>query len=84
MSGGNVTVVQFPTTTALAAGDSIADYAATASTTVRFLATQVLAYAFATTATSAVAGVATLPSGPVGFIVVSLSGTNVKIPYYTV
>lgn len=85
MSGGNVTIGQFnTTTTAPVAGDSFAAYQATASATVQFLATQLLQTVFKSTATIAVAGVATLPSGPVGFIVVSLNGTNVKLPYYTV
>ena len=85
MSGGNVTIGQFnTTTTAPVSGDSFAAYQATASTTVRFLATQVLEYVFQSTATVATAGVVTLASGPVGYIVVSLNGTNVKLPYYAV
>ena len=53
---------------------------------------QVQAFVFATsvaltgqsTATTAVAGVADLPSGPVGFLTVSINGTAFKLPYYTV
>ena len=85
MSGGNVTIGQFNTTTTpMANGDSIAAYQATASMTVRFLATQVNAYIFPSTATVAVAGVATLPTGPAGFVTVSINGTNFKLPYYAV
>ena len=36
----------------------------------------------ATTATTATAGAQTLPANPVGFLVVSLNGTSVKLPYY--
>lgn len=54
-------------------------------------AAQVKAFAFATTpaftgqstATIAIAGVAALPSGPVGFLVVSINGSPFKLPYYT-
>jgi hypothetical protein len=35
-----------------------------------------------TTAAGATAGAASLPAGPVGFIVVNIAGTNRKIPYY--
>ncbi len=91
MSGGNVTIAQFTAaTTAPIAGDSFAAYQATASTTVRFLATQVFAYVYATTpvmtgqstATIATAGSVNLASGPVGYLVVSINGTSRKIPYY--
>lgn len=34
------------------------------------------------TATSATAGSATMPSNPVGFIIVKIGGSNVKIPYF--
>ena len=34
------------------------------------------------TSTTATAGAQTLPSNPVGFLVVNISGTNRKIPYY--
>lgn len=54
--------------------------------------TQVKAFTFATnialtgqsTATIAVAGIVALPTGPVGFLTVSINGTNFKLPYYTV
>jgi hypothetical protein len=36
------------------------------------------------TATTATAGSATLPSNPVGYLEVSINGTNYKIPYYGV
>lgn len=85
MSGGNVTIGQFPTTTTpMDAGDSIAGYQATASATVRFLATQVSPFTATTTATSATAGVAALPSGPVGFLPVTINGVDYKLPYYGV
>lgn len=85
MSGGNVTVGQFNTTTTPpVAGDSFAAYQATASTTVRFLATQVLDLVWKSTATSAVAGTVTLASSPVGYVVVAINGTNYKLPYYSV
>lgn len=53
---------------------------------------QIAAFSFATnvaltgqsTATIAVAGVAALPSGPVGYLIVSVNGTPFKLPYYTV
>ena len=93
MSGGNVTIGQFnTTTTAPVAGDSFAAYQATASATVRFLATQVAAYVYSTTvaltnqttATAATAGAVTLASSADGYITISLNGTNVKLPYYAV
>ena len=93
MSGGNVTIVQFATTTAPVAGDSIAGYKATASATYRFLATQVAAYMFSTdvaltnqtTSTSCATGaVSFFASSPAGFVTVSINGTSVKLPYYTV
>lgn len=36
----------------------------------------------ASTAATANAGAATLPANPVGFLVLNLGGTNVKLPYY--
>jgi len=36
------------------------------------------------TATTAVAGGATLPANPVGFITINITGSNFKIPYYNV
>lgn len=91
MSGGNVTILQFTAaTTAPVAGDYFAGWQTTASQTVRFYATQVAAYVYATsvaltnqtTATAATAGAVTLASGPVGYLVISLNGTSVKVPYY--
>lgn len=91
MSGGNVTIGQFATTTAMAAGDSVAGYQATASTTVRFLATQVAAYVYSTTvaltnqttATSTATGtVSFFASSPAGFISISVNGTAYKLPIY--
>lgn len=92
MSGGNVTIGQFnTTTTAMAAGDSIAAYKATASTTVRFLATQVSTYVYSTTvaltnqttATACATGAVTFfASSPAGFVSVTINGTAVKLPYY--
>lgn len=53
MSGGNVTIAQFnTTTTAPVAGDSFAAYQTSASQTVQFLATQVSKGVFAQTATA--------------------------------
>jgi hypothetical protein len=37
-----------------------------------------------TTATTATAGSATLPAGPVGFLEVNIDGTVYKLPYYAV
>ncbi len=92
MSGGNVTIGQFSAaTTAPVAGDSFAAYQTTASATVRFLATQISSYVYSTTvaltnqtlATSCSTGVVSfLASSPAGFVVVSLNGTSVKLPYY--
>lgn len=53
MTGGNVTIGQFTAaTTSAVAGDSFAAYQATASTTVRFLATQIAQVVFNQTATA--------------------------------
>lgn len=93
MSGANVTIVQFASTTAPVAGDSIAAYQATASATVRFLATQIASYVYSTTvaltnvtaATSCSTGVVSFfASSPTAFLTISVNGTSVKIPYYTV
>lgn len=89
--GGNVTIVEFASTTAPVLGDSFAGYQATASATVRFLATQVAAYVYSTTvaltnqttATTSTAGLVTLATGAAGYLVVSINGTSVKLPYYT-
>ncbi len=91
MSGGNVTIFQFATTTNPVAGDSFAAWQATASQTVQFLATQVRAYVFAstlpltnqTTATSCATGaVSFFASSPAGFVTISINGSSVKLPYY--
>lgn len=91
MSGGNVTIVQFSTTTAPVAGDSIAAYQATASATVRFLATQIAAYVYSTTVAltnqttatgTATGAVSFFASSPAGFVSVTINGTAVKLPYY--
>ncbi len=86
MSGGNITIGQFnTTTTAMAAGDSVAAYQATASTTVRFLASQVSANFIVATATSCSTGVVSyLASTPAGFMTVSINGTSFKLPYFNV
>lgn len=85
MSGGNVTIGQFnTTTTAPVAGDSFAAYQATASATVRFLATQVATYVIgSTTATSCATGaVDFLASSPAGFAAISINGAAFVVPYY--
>lgn len=92
MAGGNVTIFQFATTsTNPVNGDRIAGWQTTASQTVQFLASQVVAYTFSTTplltgqstATSATAGaVSFTASTPVGFLVISVNGTSVKLPYF--
>lgn len=92
MSGGNVTIAQFSTTTtAPVAGDRFAAYQSLASQTVQFFATQVAAYVYSTsvaltnqtTATSCATGaVSFLASSPAGFVTVSINGASVKLPYY--
>lgn len=92
MAGANVTIAQFTAaTTAPVAGDMFAGYQTTASNTVRFFATQVAAYVYATTvaltnqtvATSCSTGVVSyFASSPAGFVVVSINGTSVKLPYF--
>jgi hypothetical protein len=37
-----------------------------------------------TTSTTAVAGGATLPANPVGFVTINITGGNFKIPYYNI
>lgn len=93
MSGGNVTIVQFASTTAPVAGDSFAAYKATASATVRFLATQIVAYVFSTdiaytnqTVATTVGAAGTspaLPSTPSGYLAISINGTAYKMPFFT-
>jgi len=92
VSGGNVTILQFTAaTTAPVAGDYFAGWQTTASQTVRFYATQVQAYIYATTpvltgqatATACATGaVSFFASSPAGFVTVSINGTNVKLPYF--
>lgn len=94
MAGANVTIAEFTSaTTAPVAGDYFAGYQVTASQTVKFTATQVAAYVFSTdvaltnqtTATSGTAGAAdALASSPLGYLVISVNGTSVKLPYYDV
>ena len=92
MSGSNVTIHQLPTTVTLVAGDSFPAWSAVGASTYQAFATQVSAFVFSTTvaltgqstATIATAGLVNLASGPVGYLVVSLNGTSVKLPYYNV
>ena len=93
MAGGNVTIVQFASTTAPVAGDSWAAYKATASATIRFLSTQMVAYVFSTDMTMTNQTIATtvgaagtspaLPSTPSGYLVLSINGTSYKTPLFT-
>lgn len=93
MSGGNVTIAQLPTTVyTMATGDSVPAWSATGEVTYQAFASMIADVVYAipvtltnqTTATIAVAGVATLPSGPVGFLRLQINGNSYKIPYYTV
>lgn len=93
MSGGNVTILQFTSaTTAPVAADLIAGWQTTASQTVSFTAAQMAQSVYATsvaltnqtTATAATAGAVTLATGAAGYLLVSINGTPVKLPYYTV
>jgi hypothetical protein len=86
MSGGNVTVAQLPTQTTMASGDSVWGWSATGGYTYQIFATQFsdASFQYLTTATGSTAGAATLPSGPVGFMVVPLGTTSVRVPYYAV
>ena len=93
MSGGNVTIVEFPSATVTVAGDSFAAYKATASATVRFLATQIVSYVFSTdiaytnqTVATTVGAAGTspaLPSTPSGYLAISINGTAYKMPFFT-
>ena len=93
MSGGNVTIVQFASTTAPVAGDSFAAYKATASATIRFLATQLVSYVFSTdvvltnqtiaTTVGAAGTSPALPSSPSGYLALSINGTSYKVPFFT-
>ncbi len=84
MTGANVTVAQLPTQTTMASGDSVWAWSATGGYTYQVFATQIsnAAFQYRTTATSGTAGVAALPSGPVGFVIIPLGTATVKIPYY--
>lgn len=93
MTGENVTILQFATTsTAPVAGDRFAAWQTSASQTVQFLATQVTAYVFSTdvaltnqtTATAATAGAVTLATGAAGYVVISVNGTSYKVPIFAV
>lgn len=93
MSGGNVTILQLATTTtAVDADDRFPMWQTTASATVQVTASQVSEGVFSvpvvatnqTTATAATAGSVDLPSGPAGFFQLSLNGTVVNVPYYSV
>lgn len=43
---------------------------------------QIFPQATAQTSTTASAGAATLPANPLGFMTVTINGTQVKVPYY--
>lgn len=94
MSGGNVTIggsTGLPTTQyTVATGDSFPAWSATGNSTYQAFASMIADVVYAipmtliqSTATIAVAGVASLPSGPVGFISIQLNGNAVRIPYYS-
>lgn len=92
MAGANVTINQLPTTIyTMATGDSVPAWSATGESTYQAFASMIADVVYAipvtltnqTTATSAVAGVATLPSGPVGFLQIQINGNAYKLPYYT-
>lgn len=89
MAGGNTTIggtnsTLATTVTSFASGDSIPAWSATGLYTYQAFPTMIsnAAFEFLTTATSATAGVASLPSGPVGFMVVQLGTSSVRLPYY--
>lgn len=86
MSGGNVTVTQLPTQATMASGDSVPAWSATGSYTYQAFPSQIVPAGINTlpTATTATAGAATLPSGPVGFVTVTIGGTDYQLPYYAV
>lgn len=87
----NVLISELTAKAAVAAGDYFIVQPAAGPPADYCLATQIVAFTFSTnivltgqtTAAIAVAGVASLPSGPVGFLTVSINGTSVKLPYYT-
>lgn len=88
MSGGNVTIGGSnglaTTNTVMASGDSVPAWSATGTYTYQAFASMIVLAGVKdlSTATAATAGVATLPSGPVGYIVVTVGAASVKIPYY--
>lgn len=86
MAGANVTVSQLPTQTTMASGDSAWGWSATGGYTYQIFATQFsgAAFKYLTTATGSTAGVAALPTGPVGFLVIPLGTSVVRLPYYAV
>lgn len=91
MPGGNTTIggsesTLATTVTTFASGDILPAWSATGDVTYQAFATMIsnVAFQYLTTATSATAGVATLPSGPVGFLVIPLGTTSVRLPYYAV
>lgn len=96
MSGNNVTINDLATSHAASVpgGDALLVWSATGSSSYQALATQMAAAVYSvsvtltnqTTATTVgAAGVVTaLPSAPLGYLVVSVNGTSVKLPYYTV
>lgn len=86
MAGGNVTISDLATQTTFASGDSVPAWSATGASTYQAFATQIsnAVFQYLTTATTGTAGVAALPTGPVGFLVVPLGTTSVRLPYYAV
>lgn len=86
MTGANVTVANLPTQTVMASGDSVWGWSATGAYTYQIFSTQIsgAAFKYLTTATISTAGIAALPTGPVGFMVVPLGTAVVRIPYYAV
>lgn len=83
-NNGNVTIGQFNTTTTpMAAGDSLAAYQATASATVRFLATQVAAYVYSTTVALTNQTTATTAGALAGYVSVTINGAAYKMPFYS-
>lgn len=87
----NVLISELDASGTLASGDMFLVQHAAGPPAEFCTAVQIRAFTFATnmaltgqsTATIAVAGVAALPSGPVGFLTVSINGTSLKLPYYT-
>lgn len=86
MAGGNVTINDLATQATFASGDSVPVWSATGAYTYQAFATQIsdVSFQYLTTATIGTAGVAALPTGPVGFLIVPLGTTSVRLPYYAV